>query len=67
MNFHFQEHPVYQLIVVANRDEFYERPTAVAGFWEDHPTILAGRDLLQMGTWLGVTKTGRFAALTNYR
>ena len=67
VNFHFQEHPLYQLIVVANRDEFYERPTAVAGFWEDHPSILAGRDLLQMGTWLGVTKTGRFAALTNYR
>ena len=42
-------------------------PTAIADFWEDHPTILAGRDLLQMGTWLGVTKGGRFAALTNYR
>ena len=67
VNFHFQDHPVYKLIVVANRDEFYERPTATADFWEDHPTILAGRDLLQMGTWLGVTKGGRFAALTNYR
>jgi len=67
VNFHFQEHPVYKLIVVANRDEFYERPTAAAGFWKDYPTILAGRDLVHMGTWLGVKRDGRFAALTNYR
>ncbi|WP_277587035.1 NRDE family protein [Psychrobacillus antarcticus] len=67
VNFHLQSHPVYPLVVVANRDEFYERPTAVASFWEDYPSILAGRDLLQMGTWLGVTREGRFAALTNYR
>ncbi|MDF2065491.1 NRDE family protein [Bacillus sp. Cr_A10] len=67
VNFHFQEHPVYKLIVVANRDEFYERPTAAAGFWKDYPGILAGRDLVHMGTWLGVTRDGRFAALTNYR
>lgn len=67
VNFHFQDHPVYQLIVVANRDEFYTRPTAPAQFWEDAPHIMAGRDLQQMGTWLGVTKEGRFAALTNYR
>ena len=67
VNFHFQDHPIYQLIVVANRDEFYERPTAAAHFWKDEPTILAGRDLAMMGTWLGVTRDGRFAALTNYR
>ena len=67
INFQFQEHPKYKLIVAANRDEFYKRPTAPAHFWEDEPTILAGRDLLQMGTWLGITKQGRFAALTNYR
>lgn len=67
INFHFQQHPVYQLVVVANRDEFYERPTAPASFWEDAPNILAGRDLLQKGTWLGVSKEGRFAALTNFR
>lgn len=67
VNFQFQTHPTYPLIVVANRDEFYERPTEPAHFWEDHPTILAGRDLLQMGTWLGVSKAGRFAALTNFR
>ena len=67
INFQFHEHPNYKLIVAANRDEFYGRPTASAHFWEDEPNILAGRDLLQMGTWLGVTKQGRFAALTNFR
>lgn len=67
INFHYDDHPIYKLIVAANRDEFYERPTAPAEFWTDQPDILAGRDLLHMGTWLGVTKSGRFAALTNYR
>jgi uncharacterized protein with NRDE domain len=65
--FAYKVHPVYKLIVAANRDEFYKRPTAPAQFWEDHPEILAGRDLEKMGTWMGVTRTGRFAALTNYR
>ncbi|QGM32423.1 hypothetical protein GI482_19630 [Bacillus sp. N3536] len=67
VNFQFKTHPTYPLIVVANRDEFYERPTESAHFWTDYPNILAGRDLLQMGTWLGVSKAGRFAALTNFR
>src|SRR5699024_8455924 len=67
INFHFQDHPHYKLIVAANRDEFYNRPTAPAQFWADEPTILAGRDLKQMGTWLGITRQGRFAALTNFR
>jgi uncharacterized protein with NRDE domain len=65
--FAYQVHPVYKLIVSANRDEFYKRPTAPVHFWEDRPEILAGRDLEKMGSWMGVTTAGRFAALTNYR
>ena len=62
-----QVHPRYPLIVLANRDEFYDRPTAPAGRWIDHPNVYAGRDLLANGTWLGVADGGRFAAVTNYR
>jgi len=65
--FAYQTHPVYPLMIAANRDEFYKRPTASAHFWEDYPEILGGRDLEKMGTWMGVTKSGRLAALTNYR
>lgn len=65
--FAYDAHPKYRLIMAANRDEFYGRPTAPAHFWEDHPKVLAGRDLEKMGTWMGVTKGGRFAAITNYR
>ncbi|MEQ8242194.1 NRDE family protein [Fulvivirga sp.] len=60
-------HPKYKLIVAANRDEFYERPTKPADYWEEHPDILAGRDLEAGGTWLGITKQGRLSLLTNYR
>lgn len=60
-------HPEYPLVVAANRDEFFARPTAAATFWKDAPQVLAGRDLEAGGTWMGVTRTGRFAALTNYR
>lgn len=63
----FQQHPEYPLIVAANRDEFYDRPTEKASFWKEHPQLLAGRDLQSGGTWLGVNKSGRFSALTNYR
>jgi uncharacterized protein with NRDE domain len=55
------------LIVAANRDEFYDRPTAPAAFWADVPSVLAGRDLKAGGTWLGIDRRGRFAAVTNYR
>src|SRR5699024_3306173 len=65
--FDYKQHPKYKLIVVANRDEFYGRPTEPAHFWEDKPEIVAGRDLEAHGTWLGMTKNKRFAALTNYR
>ncbi|MGE6820757.1 NRDE family protein [Pseudomonas soli] len=55
------------LIVAANRDEFYARPTQALGAWEDAPGVHAGRDLEAGGTWLGVGPNGRFAALTNIR
>ena len=65
--FAYHIHPNIPLIVAANRDEFYERPTEAVHFWQEEPSILAGRDLEKMGTWMGVTKNGRFAGLTNYR
>ncbi|MEX5339779.1 NRDE family protein [Pseudomonas sp. I2] len=55
------------LIVAANRDEFYARPTQALAAWEDAPGVHAGRDLEAGGTWLGVGPGGRFAALTNIR
>jgi uncharacterized protein with NRDE domain len=55
------------LVVVANRDEFYDRPTAALGWWQDHPRVLAGRDLRAGGSWMGVNRQGDFAAVTNYR
>lgn len=63
----WQVDPARPLIVAANRDEFRARPTAPARFWPEAPQLLAGRDLQAGGTWLGVTRQGRFAALTNVR
>jgi len=63
----WQAREEYPMVVAANRDEFHVRPSAGAGFWSDAPHILAGRDLEAMGTWLGVTRAGRFAAVTNFR
>ncbi|MBV6646878.1 MAG: NRDE family protein [Cyclobacteriaceae bacterium] len=65
--FALNKHPKYPLILAANRDEFYDRPTSVVGFWQDQSDILGGRDLKAGGTWMGLTRSGRFAAVTNYR
>ena len=67
ITFAYKKHKKYKLIVVANRDEFYQRLTTPANWWSDEPNILAGRDLKGNGTWMGFNKNGRFCALTNYR
>ncbi len=67
ITFAYQQHPKYKFILLSNRDEFYRRPTLPATFWKDKPDILGGRDLLQSGTWLAVSKQGKFAAVTNFR
>ncbi|MCB9184437.1 MAG: NRDE family protein [Flavobacteriales bacterium] len=63
----YRAHPRYPFIVAANRDEFFDRATAPARFWPEAPHILAGKDLRAGGTWMGVTRFGRFAAITNHR
>ena len=65
LSFHTHRH--FSLVVAANRDEHYSRPAAPATFWDDHPEVYAGRDLEKGGTWMGINRNGRFAAITNYR
>ncbi len=67
ITFAWRVHPDFPLVVAANRDEFQARPATPAHWWPDQPEILAGRDLEAGGTWMGLTRNGRFAALTNYR
>ena len=65
--FAYQANAAYPLVVAANRDEAYARPTATAAFWHDHPQVYGGRDLEMGGAWMGLTLGGRFAAVTNFR
>jgi uncharacterized protein with NRDE domain len=63
----YKVHPEYPLLIAANRDESYQRPTRQAEFWDNEPSILAGQDLEKGGSWLGMNKFGSVAAVTNYR
>jgi uncharacterized protein with NRDE domain len=65
--FAIDSHPRFPFVLAANRDEFYARPTQPLHLWRDAPQILAGRDLEAGGTWLGITRSLRFAAITNVR
>lgn len=65
--FAYRIHADYPLVLAANRDENYARPTQPAGFWDDQPRIYGGRDLESGGTWLGINNDGAFAAVTNFR
>ena len=65
--FSYDNHPDYKLVLMANRDEFYSRTTQRANWWKDKPTLLGGKDLKENGSWLAITKSGKFAAITNYR
>lgn len=61
----WQAQPRYPLILLGNRDEFYQRPTVAAGWWPEAPDVFGGRDLLAGGSWLGISRTGRLAVVTN--
>lgn len=63
----WRAHPDYPLVVAANRDEFYARPTSLAARWPDAPKVFGGIDLEAGGTWLGIAESGHFAAVTNVR
>ena len=67
ITFNWQPQSPQPLVMAANRDEFHRRPTRAAQCWSDQPNLLAGQDLEAGGTWMGVTREGRFAALTNVR
>ncbi len=61
----WQTHPCYPLILLGNRDEFHQRPTVAADWWPEAPDVFGGRDLKAGGSWLGISRTGRLAVVTN--
>ncbi|MBI1193206.1 MAG: hypothetical protein GC205_08530 [Bacteroidetes bacterium] len=63
----YRQHAEFPLLIAANRDEFHDRPTRAMHWWPDQPHVLGGRDEVGGGTWFGITRQGRFAALTNFR
>jgi len=65
--FAWQAHPEFRLLLGANRDELHSRPAQALHWWPDESGLLAGRDLQAGGTWLAVSRSGRFATVTNYR
>jgi len=67
LTFSYQSVPAYPLVFAGNRDEFYDRPTAPAGFWDEVPHVLAGRDRKAGGTWMGITRRGYWGVVTNVR
>lgn len=67
ISFSWQQHSEYPLVLAANRDEFYARETRPMQFWQPDNNILAGKDMVAGGTWMGFHKNGRFSALTNIR
>jgi len=67
LTFALNVHPTYPFLMIANRDEFYDRPTQSLHQWREHPDIWGGRDLKAAGTWMAMAQKGKFAAVTNYR
>ena len=61
------QHPLYPIIILLNRDEFYQRATAPANYWQENSNVFSGKDLVSSGTWLGVNRYGGFSFVTNYR
>jgi uncharacterized protein with NRDE domain len=59
--------PRYPFVLAANRDEDYARPSHAADWWPDAPEVFGGRDAVAGGSWLAMTRDGRFAAVTNLR
>jgi uncharacterized protein with NRDE domain len=67
LTFSYRSVPDYPLVFAGNRDEFYDRPTAPASFWDEAPHVLAGRDRKAGGTWMGITRNGHWGVVTNVR